>query len=649
MFHECLDWTGYWIVRGSAWVVQRLPLPQALGLGRRLAELAYFVSKKRRVAYVNLKAAFPSSTPKQRKRWTQDWFRELGMNGVEMMRFPILKEEEAARFVTHHGYETYLQHRQSGKGVILLTAHTGNWELSQIVEGLRGRPMTVLARQQKYRRLDGLLNSFRQYYGSVSVGKEKTGIRDMIRTLREGGCVGVLGDQSGGDDGVWIRFFGRSTTAPRGPITLALRLGVPVLPVFCVRRQGPYHDIFIEPPLQLVRTGDLEKDRAISTQKYLQILESYLTRYPSQWLWGHKRWKRTRTKRIMILSDGKTGHVKQSEALVKEIIAKGNEKKPLFEISVEKMEVRFRNRWSRRFFPYFALFFIPWAQGRLGWLRFFLTRESLESLERTNPDIVISSGASLVPLNLCLCRENLAQSAVLMKPAFPFNLFRYDLAIIPAHDKGILPRGSFRIQGALSGIDPEILEVSGKLLARSIPHPERVRAGLFLGGQTRDFKLSLSDVETLLRELERISEKWDGDYLITTSRRTPGAVTQFLRSHLGSYPRCQLCVIATEDPRPEVVPGMMALAEFLIVTEDSLSMISEALSSGKRVVVVKMGNNGLPKKHYRFQENLSREWGIPVIEAKRLSEILGNGEFPSSRDGFEQERIRIREKVDTLL
>lgn len=646
--HDCLDGAGYWIVRWSALLFQRLPLETALFLGRRLAAIVYFFATKRhRIAYVNLKRAFPQSTAPQRKRWTKGMFRELGMSAVEMMRSPILTKQDAERYTTLHNYKSYLEKRSGGKGVILLTAHMGNWELSQIYEGLRGRPLTVLARRQKYRRLNELLNVFRQYHGSVSVGKGG-GIRDLIRTLRQQGSVGMLGDQSGGDEGVWIRFFGRLTTSPRGPMALALKLGVTLIPVFFIRRQGPYHDLIFEPSFELVHTGDLEKDIEVNTQNYIHLLESYLTKYPTQWLWGHKRWKRTRTKHLVILSDGKAGHLKQSETLAKEIIARESRKKPPFEMSVETIEIRFRNRWSKNLLPFFAFFFIPWAQGCLGWLRFFLAPESLERLRRTGPDIIVSAGAGLVPLNLCLARENLAKSAILMKPSFPFNLFRYDLALVPAHDRGILPHGHFRIQGALSGMDSEMLEASGKLLARSISNPEKVRLGLFLGGETRNFRFSLAKVEELLAELERASEKLGGGYLVTTSRRTPASVSQFLRSQIGSYPRCQLCVIASEDPRPEVVPGMMALAEFLIVTEDSLSMISEALSSGKRVVLVKMSSSGLAKKHYRFHENLAREWGIPVVEAGRLSEALDNGEISSSRHRFDEERAKIREKLETL-
>lgn len=459
----------------------------------------------------------------------------------------------------------------------------------------------------------------------------------------------MLADQAGGDDGVWVRFFGRLTLAPRGPMAMALKLGVTILPAFFVRTHGPSHELIFEPSLEWVRTGDPERDIQVSMQNYIHLLESYLTRYPSQWLWGHKRWKRTRTKRILVLSDGKPGHVKQSEALVREILQSGRQKTPPCEISVEGVEVEFQSAWHRRLFYLFALFFISWAQGRLGGLRFFLTPASAGKLERATPDLILSAGAALVPLNLCLVRENLAKSVVVMKPGFPYNLFRYDLALIPAHDGGWMPAGHFKIQGILSGPESEELEAAGRLLGQSLRNPERIRWSLFLGGRTRNFNFSLSDAQIVLGELEQAAESEAGDFLVTTSRRTPPAVVEFLREKLRDHPRCQLFCVAAENPRPEVASGMMALADSLIVTEDSLSMISEAIRSGKRVVVVKMNSGGLPRKHSRFQEILKKEWGVPVVEAARLGEVLGEESFPSFQERWQEEQIRIREKVGSLL
>ena len=84
-------------------------------------------TKRHRIAYVNLKRAFPQSTAPERKRWTKGMFRELGMSAVEMMRSPILTKQDAERYAALHNYESYLKKRSGGKGVILLTAHMGNW------------------------------------------------------------------------------------------------------------------------------------------------------------------------------------------------------------------------------------------------------------------------------------------------------------------------------------------------------------------------------------------------------------------------------------------------------------------------------------------------------------------------------------------
>ena len=213
------------------------------------------------------------------------------MSAIEILRFPLLKEKDLPPLVTFHGYENYLPLREKGKPVILLTAHLGNWEFSQIVEAIRGRPLAVLARRQKYQRLNQLLNSFRESHGSVALPKG-AGVRGLIRQLRRGGTIGMLGDQSGGDDGVWVRFFGRLTTSPRGPVALAMKMDAALIPVFCVRgKKESYHDVFMEPPLPLARTGDPEKDIQINMETYLHRLEEYLTQHPGQWLWGHKRWK----------------------------------------------------------------------------------------------------------------------------------------------------------------------------------------------------------------------------------------------------------------------------------------------------------------------------------------------------------------------
>ena len=110
--------------------MQRIPHRAALFLGALFGRIGYYLMPKRvRVAYVNMKSAFPESTARERKRWVKSMFANLGMNGAEMLRFPILTPEEVERYINHlpGGYETYLQERWKG-GLILLTQHLGNWE-----------------------------------------------------------------------------------------------------------------------------------------------------------------------------------------------------------------------------------------------------------------------------------------------------------------------------------------------------------------------------------------------------------------------------------------------------------------------------------------------------------------------------------------
>lgn len=647
--NDFMDWAGTGLVRLAAWIVQCLPISPALSLGEGLGRLFYFLNPRRRVAYANLKAAFPESSAAERRNWVRDFFVHLGLSAAEMLRVPVLDRAAVEKMVIEKGADRYLKLRREGKPVILLTAHFGNWELSQISEALKGRPLTVLARRQKYRRLNRLLNSYREAFGTVAVGKGGE-IRDLIRALRQGGVVGMLGDQAGGNHSVWVRFFGRLTTAPRGPMALALKFNLSVLPVFLVRRGRFSHELVYGPEsFELERTGDLEKDIQRNTQRYFEILESVIRENPSQWLWAHKRWKRRRTTRALILSDGKPGHVKQSETLLEELSAAGRQAEPPYEILPEIIPVEFRSPLRKFLFPFFSLFFIPWAQGRLHWLRFFFTPDCQKKMEKAAADLVVSAGGSLVPLNLCLVRENLAKSAVLMRPGFPFNLFRYDLAVIPSHDRGPLPGGALRVEGGWSRLSPERLESAGRKLAATLRDPGKIRWSLFLGGETRNFKLPSGEIEQLIHQLEAVSQKTGAGFLVTSSRRTPGPINRLLHQRLSAHPHCQLFVDPARDPRPEAAPGMMALAETLIVTEDSVSMISEALSTGKKVVIVKLGQNGLPRKHLRFQKNLAEAWGIPVVGSGRLQEILERDSPPGYRPFLEAERKRVREKLEGLL
>lgn len=643
MKEQFIDWAGYYAVRAFAVAVRRLSPESACALGRSLGTVAHILSGRRRVAYADLKAAFGARyDAAARRRLVRRHYEHLGLCLIELLRFPLLTRETVERDIAIPELTRFYEAIHQERGVLLLTAHLGNWELLQIVSGIFGKPIYALMRDQKYPRLNGLLNEFRKSRGSgvVSLGM---GLRDLLRALRRSELVGVLGDQSAGKhQGLIVSFFGRKTTIPTGAFELASRTGAVLLPAFITRRENEKHDIYLGAPVSVPRdTSEAEAFRP-AVESYVHTLEALITKHPEQWLWAKKRWKYSWTKRLVILSDGKPGHYKQSEAVAEAFQQVTSQYgRPGVEYTVKRIEVRFRSALHRILFFLFGLTARPWAQGHLAWLRLFLTPESAREVEEAGADFVISAGSSLVPVNLWLARENNAKSAVVMKPPFPYNFLRYDLAVVPAHDKGPVPAEAVRTALTLSvprAEDEELLSLQSELR-----DPGSVKIAVFLGGPTKGYEMKTETIRELLRILEQVP---DGDYLVTTSRRTPAAVVSLLEHSPGS--RCQKFVDGSRDTRAGWVPVFLDLAKIVIVTEDSISMISESVGSGKRVIILAAGEEAtLPAKHRRFTRMLEQKSAAVRATVSDLAgKLRAADDLPSAdlaRREFEQLQKRLQE------
>ncbi|MBP9865640.1 MAG: mitochondrial fission ELM1 family protein, partial [Candidatus Omnitrophica bacterium] len=295
--------------------------------------------------------------------------------------------------------------------------------------------------------------------------------------------------------------------------------------------------------------------------------------------------------------------------------------RPGMEYPVQTLRVEYRSAWHRKAFAAFAVFFMPFAQGRLAWLKLFFKPETANALRQVSADFFISAGSSMTPLNLCLARECRAKSIVLMKPFWPFNYYRYDLALVPAHDRGPMPRETFRTLLVPSLSDDQRLEWAGRKFGMSLKAASRVRLAVFLGGPTHHYRMSVTAIEKVIQLIENASDVI-GDYLVTTSRRTPEGISRFLKERFSDLRGCQELVIASEDARPEVVPGMMKLAEILVITEDSISMISEAVTSSKKVVVLGLDTENLPAKHRRFLQALREKSAIVMAGTEDLVSVI---------------------------
>lgn len=182
------------------------------------------------------------------------------------------------------------EHMASGNGVVILTAHLGNWELLGARLIAEGFQLTVIGKDQHDKWINRLMIYLRESTGVKNVPKGKGVFKPIIEALRRNELVGLLADQNAGSDGYIVEFFGKPSSTFTGPTVFAAKNGAAILPVFSVRQKDNSHKVvFFEPILTSVTAS--EEDIKKYTKEYTKRIEEIVREYPEQWLWLHKRWK----------------------------------------------------------------------------------------------------------------------------------------------------------------------------------------------------------------------------------------------------------------------------------------------------------------------------------------------------------------------
>ena len=236
-----LDYLVYLAVRFAACVVQALPYAACMRLSDKLAWLVYRLDRRHRlVADDNLRHAFPELTPAARRRLARATYDHLMMMLVEMIRLPrALNARTVERHVAyaHPGdYDRALGWVQSGRPLLVLTGHFGNWEILSYVMGLLGFRGSLVARRLDNPYLDRFLHRFRRKTGQTILDKSRDYDR-IRRVLAEGGALGLVGDQDAGPRGLFVEFLGRPASTFKSIALLSLEYAAPIM-VFGAARVG---------------------------------------------------------------------------------------------------------------------------------------------------------------------------------------------------------------------------------------------------------------------------------------------------------------------------------------------------------------------------------------------------------------------------
>ena len=288
-----IDWLITFIIRILGVTVRWLPKRPALMLGSGIGHLLYFALKKRRrIALENLQIAFGDErSTDELTQICRSSFQQIGKTAIEFLRFPKLTFENIWKEVTVEGKEHLIGALNQGKGAIVFLPHLGNWELLALVYGaLIPDRAKAIAFPLKNRYLNALVSQYRERL-SLKLITRRRAVRETLRALKDGYAVGFFADQNAGREGVFVDFFGKPASAVRGPATLALKTGAPLLLSMDLRQPNDRHHVIITPAIDLEISGDLEQDVQTNTARILKILETYIRQYPDQWLWTHNRWK----------------------------------------------------------------------------------------------------------------------------------------------------------------------------------------------------------------------------------------------------------------------------------------------------------------------------------------------------------------------
>jgi KDO2-lipid IV(A) lauroyltransferase len=290
------DYAVYLLVRFLVCLVQALSWRLALALARGMAWLAYRLNRRHRlVALDNLRHAFGHLDTAALDRLVRASYLHLTTMLVEMIRLP--------RMLHRHNVGDYVrpEHRDdlqwaravadSGRPILVLTGHFGNWEVLSYAMGLDGFRGAIVARRLDNPYLDRFLARFRRKTGLTLLDKTADYPR-ILDCLARGGAVGIVGDQDAGPRGLFVRFFGRPASTFKSIALLSLEYAAPIVVLGAARVGQPmqyrvYLEDVIEPAEHASRA---DAARAI-TQRYTDALERMVRRHPEQYFWLHRRWK----------------------------------------------------------------------------------------------------------------------------------------------------------------------------------------------------------------------------------------------------------------------------------------------------------------------------------------------------------------------
>ncbi len=261
-----------------------------ISMGKLIGLLAYILDRRHRSIVIrNLCFANPAFSRKKVRSLAIDIFKNFGITALEICQMAFFQKNDLIKRVEIIGKKYLTDTMNSSRSVIIYSAHIGNWEMGvSFISYYFGLPVLLVARRINSKFFNNLIYKARARSGNIIVDK-KNALRPMAETLKKGGIIALMIDQSTKiSRGVNVLFYDKTATSTPAASVLARRFNSIVLPIFCIRKRKGGFILIIKPPVIMNKIDDLQA----SVQETTQIVEDIVKKYPEQWFWFHKRWKR---------------------------------------------------------------------------------------------------------------------------------------------------------------------------------------------------------------------------------------------------------------------------------------------------------------------------------------------------------------------
>ncbi len=272
-----------------------LPRRVVLALFEFFGNAAFYILRKEvNKALSNLKYVYPGKSDRERKTIARSLFKSLALTAADFSLFPRYGKNDILKIVDTS--DTFMIDKAKGEnGLIIITAHIGNWELLAAAIGALGYEGIVIGRKLRYYRYDKLVTEIRKKQGIVTYYRDKPAM-GLVRELRKGRLVGILPDQDISSlEGIFMDFLGREAYTVTGPAKLAVSAKVNILTAFMIRLPDNNYKLYCDKIIPPEICGESKEKASVRiTREWSKSVEKFINRYPEQWVWIHNRWKTKR-------------------------------------------------------------------------------------------------------------------------------------------------------------------------------------------------------------------------------------------------------------------------------------------------------------------------------------------------------------------